>query len=105
MNLEKCFKALGVDANDSPSPTTKGLAKEGTSLIGKTNDSLKDTVVLAAALGTEHYEISAYETLITSADAMGADEVVQLLKENLAQEQHASEELNAAAKKVAAAAA
>jgi ferritin-like metal-binding protein YciE len=58
--------------------------------------------VLSAALGTEHYEISAYETLVTSAEAMGASEVVALLKENLQQEQHTSEELNVAAKKVAA---
>jgi ferritin-like metal-binding protein YciE len=103
-NLERCFTTLGVEVNDSPSPTTKGLAKEGTSLIGKTDDMLKDTVALAAALGTEHYEIAAYQTLITTAEAMGAREVVQLLTENLDEEQHTSEELNAAAKKVAAAA-
>jgi ferritin-like metal-binding protein YciE len=101
-NLEKCFFTLGVDSNDSPSPTTKGLAKEGTSLIRKTDPALVDGVVLSAALGTEHYEISAYETLVTSAEAMGASEVVALLKENLQQEQHTSEELNVAAKKVAA---
>ena len=101
-NLEKCFSTLGLDVNDSPSPTTKGLAKEGSSLVAKTDPALLDTVVLAAALGTEHYEISAYQTLVTSAEAMGAREVVTLLKENLQQEEHTSEELNAAAKKVAA---
>jgi ferritin-like metal-binding protein YciE len=101
-NLEKCFSTLGVDVNDSPSPTTKGLAKEGSSLVSKTDPALLDTVVLAAALGTEHYEISAYQTLVTSAEAMGAREVVALLKENLQHEEHTSEELNAAAKKVAA---
>jgi ferritin-like metal-binding protein YciE len=101
-NLEKAFSTLGVDVNDSPSPTTKGLAKEGTSLIRKTEPALIDNVVLSAALGTEHYEISAYQTLITSAEAMGATEVVGLLKENLEQEEHTSEELNAAAKKIAA---
>jgi ferritin-like metal-binding protein YciE len=63
---------------------------------------LVDGVVLSAALGTEYYEISAYQTLVTSAEAMGASEVVALLRENLQQEQHTSEELNAAAKKVAA---
>jgi ferritin-like metal-binding protein YciE len=101
-NLEKCFSTLGMESNDSPSPTTKGLAKEGTSLIRKTDPALVDGVVLSAALGTEYYEISAYQTLVTSAEAMGASEVVALLRENLQQEQHTSEELNAAAKKVAA---
>jgi ferritin-like metal-binding protein YciE len=101
-NLERCFSSLGAEVNDSPSPTTKGLAKEGTALIRKTDPGLLDSVVLSAALGTEHYEISAYQTLVTSAEAMGATEVAALLKENLQQEEHASEELNAAAKRVAA---
>ena len=101
-NLEKCFSVLGIDVNDSPSPTTKGLAKEGSSLVAKSDPDLRDTVALSAALGTEHYEISAYQTLITTAEAMGAAEVVTLLKENLQQEEHTSEELNKAAKKVAA---
>jgi ferritin-like metal-binding protein YciE len=101
-NLEKCFSSLGVDINDSPSPTTKGLAKEGSALIRKTDPALIDNVVISAALGTEHYEISAYQTLVISAEAMGATEVAALLKENLQQEEHTSEELNAAAKRVAA---
>jgi ferritin-like metal-binding protein YciE len=78
------------------------MAKEGTSLIRKTDPALVDGVVLSAALGTEYYEISAYQTLVASAEAMGAREVVALLKENLQQEEHTSEELNAVAKKVAA---
>jgi ferritin-like metal-binding protein YciE len=101
-NLEKCFGLLGEEINDSPSPTTKGLAKEGKSMISKTDDSIVDSVLLAGGLETERYEIAVYETLITNADARGAGEVSQLLTANLEQEVAASEKIKAAAKKVAA---
>ena len=100
-NLEEVFAVLGIEANDSPSPTTKGLAKEGTALIRKTDERLVDNVVLAAALGTEHYEISAYETLIASAEALGAPRIAELLTANMDQEKHTSEQLAAKAKELA----
>ena len=71
-NVEKCFLLLGEQVNDTPSPVTKGLAKEGKSTMKKTDESLVDTVILAGALETEHYEIAVYETLITNAEARGA---------------------------------
>jgi len=102
-NLERVFEVMGIEQSDSPSPTTKGLAKEGEAMIRKTDERIVDNVVLAAALGTEHYEISAYQTLIAAADAMGAPVVSELLNKNLEQEKHTSEELAAAARTVAAA--
>ena len=102
-NLEKVFRLLGTEPDDSPSATTKGLMKEGTSMIAKTDKSLVDNVALSAALGTEHYEISAYESLIVAAEAMGAREVCDLLEQNLDQEKHTSEELTQCARRVAAA--
>jgi ferritin-like metal-binding protein YciE len=101
-NVERIFEILGIEKHEQPSPTTKGLAKEGTSLVGKTDPSLIDNVVLSAALGTEHFEISTYETLIVASDAMGAPQVKALLEKNLEQEEHTSDELSSMAKKVAA---
>jgi ferritin-like metal-binding protein YciE len=100
-NLEQAFRLLNIEPNDAPSPTTKGLAKEGTSLIRKSDDALHDDVALSAALGTEHFEISTYQTLIVSADSIGAPEVARQLTENLEQEKHTSEELEQTAKKLA----
>jgi ferritin-like metal-binding protein YciE len=102
-NLERAFQLIGKEPDRSPSATTKGLMKEGAALIGKTDKSLVDNVALSAALGTEHYEISAYESLCIAAEAMGAGEVQNLLQQNLEQEKHTSEELAQAARKVAAA--
>lgn len=104
-NLEKIYQLLGEQPDTSPSPTTKGLAKEGQSLISKSDPAVIDDVVISAALGTEHYEISAYRTLIAAAEAKGAKDVQHLLEQNLEQEVHTSQELEAAGKKFALASA
>jgi ferritin-like metal-binding protein YciE len=100
-NLKQCFALLGEAVNDSPSPTTKGLAKEGKASIAKTDPSIVDAVLLAGGLETERYEMAVYETLITNAKARGASEVVQLLQQNYDQEVAASEKLKAAAEQIA----
>ncbi|KHK99035.1 hypothetical protein LK09_07410 [Microbacterium mangrovi] len=100
-NLQAVCSELGLSADLEPSQTTKGLAKEGSALIRKSGDNLVDSVAVAAALGTEHYEIAAYEALIAAAEGMGQTRVVDLLRANLAQEQHTSEELVAKAKQYA----
>jgi ferritin-like metal-binding protein YciE len=68
--------------------------------MDRVGDELIDGVLLAAAANTEHVEIAMYEGLITKATAMGADDVVTLLEENLEQEQHTLEEARTAATKL-----
>lgn len=99
-NIEKSFELLGEEINESPSPTTKGLAKEGAAAIKKTDASIVDAILLSGALETEHYGIAVYEVLVTNAEARGATEVAALLKENLAQEEAARDKVKAAAKKI-----
>ena len=77
------------------------MAKEGKATIKKTDDSLVDAIVLVAATESEHYEIAVYETLVTNAEARGATEVAQLLRQNLAQEEHALEVARTAMKTIA----
>ena len=48
-----------------------------------------DAFLTGAGARTEHYEIAAYEGLMTMAEAMGEGEVVDLLSENLEQEKTA----------------
>ncbi|ALV44232.1 hypothetical protein MB46_00580 [Arthrobacter alpinus] len=85
-NLHQCFALLSTEAGQSPSPTTKGLAKELKSLLGKVDSSLADGVVLSGAIETEHYEVAVYETLILQAKARGVAGVAELLNQNLLQE-------------------
>jgi ferritin-like metal-binding protein YciE len=88
-NVEKCFKLLDQDVDDSPCPVVDAMAKDARATIKKTDDSLVDTVILAAAAESEHYEIAVYDTLITNAEARGVTEVAALLQRNRDEEKHA----------------
>lgn len=92
-NLTRVFRLLELPESTAPSPSTKGISKQAQSLIARSASSLRDQVTLSAALGNEHYEISAYESLIIGVQAVGHDEALALLQENLDQETHTSEEL------------
>lgn len=92
-NLSSVFALLEIPESSAASPSTKGISKQAASLIARSAANLRDRVTLASALGNEHYEISAYEALIVAVQAMGNDEALALLKENLDQETHTSEEL------------
>jgi ferritin-like metal-binding protein YciE len=86
-NLERVFQALGADVDESPCPTIEGLEKEGQSNLKMVDDSLNDHVIIGGVTETEHHEIAVYEGLITKAEAMGEQDIVALLQENLEQEQ------------------
>lgn len=100
-NLERCFAILEHKVHDSPSPTTAGLSKEGKSLLRKTSPELSDSVVVSAALETEHYEIAVYEGLLSYAEANGHEEVAALFSANLEQERAAAEALRLASERLA----
>ena len=75
-NIEKGFKLLGQEVDDSPCPVVEAMATDAKATMKKTDDALVDVVILAAVDESEHYEIAVYDTLITSAEARGATEVV-----------------------------
>ena len=87
-NLHQAFEALGVQADERPCPAIEGIEKEGEANLKMTEEPLKDAVILGGCAETEHHEIAVYENLIAHADAMGHEDVVALLRENLEQEQH-----------------
>lgn len=101
-NLKQVFRLLDLRESTAPSPSTKGISKQAESLIAKAEPKLRDQVVLASALGNEHYEMSAYQSLIIPVRALGASDAVDLLEANLDQETHTSEELHATLQKIAA---
>ena len=101
-NLRKVFKLLDIKQTTAASPTTKGINRQAKSLIERSAPALRDQVVLSSALGNEHYEISAYRSLIIPVEAMGLTDVVKLLEANLDQETHTSEELEATLQKMVA---
>ena len=100
-NLEQIFSAIGVEPTENPCPAIEGLQKEGKDTIKKIDANLVDAVILLGAAETEHHEIAVYEGLITHAGALGHDDVVSLLEENLEIEQHTLEEVQKATEQVA----
>ena len=87
-NLHQVFQSLGMEPQTSPCPAIEGIEKEGEANLRMADESLHDDVILAGCAETEHHEIAVYENLIVHANALGQEDVVALLQENLEQEQH-----------------
>jgi ferritin-like metal-binding protein YciE len=99
-NLEQAFAALGAQTEKQPCPAIEGLEKEGQTLIKQTAEDLVDVVILGAAAETEHHEIAVYDGLITQAEALGEQDVVALLQENLEIEEHTLQEVERSAQQI-----
>lgn len=87
-NLNQVFQSIGEEPKEQPCPAIEGIEKEGETNLRLTADELNDAVILAGCAETEHHEIAVYENLIVHANALGQEDVVALLQENLEQEQH-----------------
>jgi ferritin-like metal-binding protein YciE len=100
-NLEQAFSSLGEKAAGHVCHGMEGMKKEGEDAIEKVAPELLDGALAGGATHVEHYEIATYEGLITQADAMGEEEIVALLQENLEQEQHTLAEVERSAQRLA----
>jgi ferritin-like metal-binding protein YciE len=102
-NLEAAFEELGEPVKAEKCPGIEGIKKEHDDFLENESPSpdVLDAFLTGAAARTEHYEIAAYEGLLTMAAAMGEAEVVRLLKENLEQEKTALEKVQMVGKRLA----
>jgi ferritin-like metal-binding protein YciE len=102
-NLQQAFEELGEPAKAEKCPGIEGIKKEHDEFVA--NESPTPQVLNAFLTGagarTEHYEIAAYEGLVTMAEAMGEDKVAELLSENLEQEKGALAKMRAIGKRLA----
>ena len=90
-NLEQAFEALGEPAKAEKCPGIEGIKKEHDDFVANKwpTPEVLDAFLTGAGARTEHYEIAAYEGLVTMATAMAEDNVASLLNENLEQEKAA----------------
>jgi ferritin-like metal-binding protein YciE len=102
-NVEKAFKVLGEKPEAERCPGIDGIKTEHDEFVEEESPSAEvlDTFLTGAGSRAEHYEIAAYEGLITAARAMKEQEVVRLLTENLAQEKAALSKLKTISKRLA----
>ena len=88
-NVEQVFKQLGEEPSTEKCLGFEGLRAEHDKMLQESSDGLIDSINLGAAARTESYEIAAYEGLRRMAKALGEDDAVELLDENLKQEKEA----------------
>ena len=102
-NLERAFEALGEPAKAEKCPGIDGIKKEHDDFVSNESPTpeVLDAFLTGAGSRTEHYEIAAYEGLVTMATAMGEDDVVSLLNENLEQEKAALAKMQTIGKRLA----
>ena len=99
-NVEQVFQLLGQEAKAEKCIAFEGLKDEHAELVEDTSADLIDLVDLGAAARTENYEIAAYEGLRRMAKALGENEAVALLDENLQQEKETLREVEKIATRV-----
>jgi ferritin-like metal-binding protein YciE len=96
--LQLVFENLDEKARKQHCKGIAGIIEEGSSMMDEDfEDVAMDACLIAAGQRAEHYEIGAYGTLIAWAEAMGHDEVVTLLEQNLDEEKAADKKLTALA--------
>jgi len=102
-NVELAFEALGEQVKAEKCPGIDGIKKEHDDFVANESPSQEvlDAFLTGAGARTEHYEIAAYEGLVTMADAMGQDAVATLLTENLEDEKAALRKIQNIGKRLA----
>lgn len=104
--VKEAFLALGQMPAGRAAMGLEGLRTEYEATASNTMPSLRALLACTAAMGTEHYEINAYEAAIRCSESLagradGAEEVTRLLRANLEDEIGALQQLGEQADRLA----
>ncbi len=92
--LEQIFEMLEKRAGGKTCKGMQGLIEEGSEHIQEIEKGpVRDAALIGALQRVEHYEIAAYGTMATLAEAMGEDDIKELLGETLQEEKETDEKL------------
>lgn len=98
--LEQVFETLDLRVRGKHCAGMAGILEEGKDLMEEDGtDEALDAGYTAAAQRVEHYEITAYGTLIAWGKLLGYTEAVRLLEQNLAEEKAADKKLTTLAER------
>jgi ferritin-like metal-binding protein YciE len=100
-NVETVFEQLGEQPKPEECIGFEGLTKEHEQLAGEVSHDLLDAVAAGSAVRTEHYEIAAYNALITKARAMGEKKAADLLEQNLQDDKETARQVESIARRLA----
>jgi len=92
--LEQAFQMLGVKAKARPCAAMKGLVAEAQEIMAEDMpEPMMDSAIIGACQKVEHYEIAGYGTLCAWANALGLNDVSELLEETLDEEKSTDDRL------------
>lgn len=93
--LEEIEDELEIKLSGETCKAMKGLINEAESFISEdAEDHVRDAGIIADAQRIEHYEISAYGTVVEYAKALRKRDIVTLLEKSLREETKADKKLN-----------
>jgi len=93
--LEQVFGSLDEKVRGKHCDGIAGIIEEGKSIMEEDfDDTTMDACLIAAGQRAEHYEMAAYGTLISWAQAMGHSEAAKLLQQTLDEEKAADKKLS-----------
>jgi len=96
--LEQAFELLEETPKRQSCKAMKGLLKEGQEVIDEdAAPAVHDAFLIAAAQKVEHYEIATYGTLCVWAQAIGREDIHELLHQTHLEERETDEKLTALA--------
>ena len=91
-NLEQVFEQLGQQPQRVTNEVAQGLVSSAQQLMQEAqNENLRDCAINAAVIKVEHFEMGSYRGLISAAQQMGQDEIVNLLQQNLQEEEQTAQ--------------
>jgi ferritin-like metal-binding protein YciE len=93
--LNTVFESLGLKPKGKHCPGMEGILEEGSELLEEEGDaSVLDAAFIAGCQRVEHYEITAYGTLMAWAKILGYTDALRLLSENEREEKAADMKLS-----------
>ncbi|HLP86354.1 MAG TPA: DUF892 family protein [Candidatus Paceibacterota bacterium] len=88
--LESIFEMLQAEPKKTKSEGIRGIINDAESVMDMdAPDTLKDGMIASAARYAENYEIAGYTSAIEEAEALGLDNVIELLSQTLEEEEEA----------------
>ena len=92
--LKQVFASLDEKPTGQHCNGMEGVIEEGKDALEKDEEGASfDSGIIGAALRTEHYEIAGYVATIAMAKTLKMSDVVDLLKQNLDEEEHAAKKV------------
>lgn len=96
--LEQVFEAMGLRARGEKCDAIDGILEEAEGILEDFGGTLAgDAAIIFSGRAVEHYEICRYDAMVGFADALGLDDVAEILRGVLQQEQAAEEKMTALA--------